>query len=71
MYMNRECLGCGSKVSDQFARVYGDNEDNVHRCMSCIDPDDGGRSLLRHGAAAYENIEEVEERMIAPRMEYK
>ena len=69
MYMNKECLGCGSTVSDQFARVYGDNEDNVHRCMECVDPEDGGRSLLRHGGGAYKELEEIEKRMAAPRME--
>lgn len=69
MYMNNECLGCGGIVSDQFARVYGDNNDEVHRCMNCVDPDEGGRSLLRHGGGAYKNLDEIEKRMAAPRME--
>jgi len=68
MKMNHKCEGCGSTVSDKFAQVYGDNNNTVHRCMECIDPEDGGRSLLRQGAAAYEDLETVENRMVAPRM---
>lgn len=29
------CRNCGSHVTDQFARVFGDNEDTVHSCMGC------------------------------------
>lgn len=52
MKMNERCNGCGSTVSDRFAKVFGDDEDEVHHCMNCINLDEGGRSALRHGAAA-------------------
>jgi hypothetical protein len=26
---------CGNSVSEQFARVFGDNNDDVHACYSC------------------------------------
>ena len=53
MLMNKTCENCGSTVSDQFARVYGDNNDEVHRCMECVDPEEGGRTVLRRGAGAF------------------
>lgn len=30
-----ECQNCGAMVSDDFARVFGDNDDQVHRCPEC------------------------------------
>jgi len=29
------CENCGSFVTPQFARVFGDNEDDVYGCPSC------------------------------------
>lgn len=29
------CLNCGLTVTSQFARVFGDNNDDVHGCPSC------------------------------------
>jgi hypothetical protein len=29
------CTTCGRHVSDRFARVFGDNEDEVHGCPAC------------------------------------
>ena len=69
MKMNHTCKGCGATVSDNFARVYGDNDNVVHRCMDCVDSQDGGRSILRHGGAAYEDQDEVEYRMKSPRFD--
>lgn len=51
----RECENCGSSVSDQFARVFGDNENRIHGCPFCesltackegcaADPDSDSRS---------------------------
>ncbi|KAB1185824.1 MULTISPECIES: hypothetical protein [Haloferax] len=31
----RECEYCGSHVTHNFCRVYGDSEDRVHRCREC------------------------------------
>jgi hypothetical protein len=28
-------MNCGGHVSHRFARVFGDNEDNVHNCPRC------------------------------------
>jgi len=30
-----ECVTCGSHVTEQFARVFGDNSDVVRRCIEC------------------------------------
>lgn len=32
-----ECQGCGGHVSDDFARVFGDNADEVYNCLTCSD----------------------------------
>lgn len=29
------CTNCGAHVTDSFARVFGDNEDTVTKCMAC------------------------------------
>ena len=29
------CVSCGSRVTRQFARVFGDNGDVVHACPEC------------------------------------
>ena len=29
------CNNCGAHVTVQFARVFGDNNDNVDRCLAC------------------------------------
>ncbi|WP_449289566.1 DUF7563 family protein [Natronomonas salsuginis] len=29
------CEQCGNSVSEQFARVFGDNSNTVHACYSC------------------------------------
>ncbi|ELZ90444.1 hypothetical protein C441_12866 [Haloferax sulfurifontis ATCC BAA-897] len=29
------CLNCGSHVTRDFRRVYGDREDRAHRCHEC------------------------------------
>jgi len=36
------CACCGAAVSEQFARVFGDNSDQVHRCLNCLEKQDGG-----------------------------
>lgn len=42
------CHNCGSHVTADFARVYGDNDGNVYACPRCV------RAIaeLRDGAAA-------------------
>lgn len=58
-----ECKGCGSSVSATFARVYGDNNDEVQRCINCVDQDEGGRRILRCGGGAIKDKNEVIRRM--------
>lgn len=29
------CRNCDSHVTEQFARVFGDNQDHVHNCIDC------------------------------------
>lgn len=52
-----ECMSCGGFVSDDYARVFGDNQNNVFDCRSCRtdrrrsdkkkEDDDGEQVLLR------------------------
>jgi hypothetical protein len=58
----KTCLYCDGKVSPAYARVYGDNNNKVHRCPSCIGSD-GGKALLKRGAAAGRDIEVIKEQM--------
>lgn len=60
-----KCENCDSKLMPQFARVYGDNDGNVYRCIHCVDRNNGGASILRHGGGAIENPNEVKRRMKA------
>jgi hypothetical protein len=59
------CENCDSRLSKRFAKVYGDNDGVVHRCIHCVDPDKGGRSILRHGGGAIRDMDEIERRMTA------
>lgn len=63
MMMSKTCERCGSAVSDQFARVFGNNESKVFRCMNCVVLEEGGRSALRNGGAAVRNMEEINDRI--------
>jgi hypothetical protein len=47
----RQCRNCGSKVSDQYRRCLGDNQDIVHECPRCPS-EDTGHARRRNGAAA-------------------
>lgn len=66
MHMGRTCNGCDGPVSDQFARVYGDNNNEVYRCLNCVE----ARTTLRHAGGAYEDEEEIERRMDAPHIHF-
>ena len=58
-----QCQNCETQLSNQFAKVYGNEDGTVYRCIHCVDPDKGGRSILRHGGGAIKDMEEVERRM--------
>ncbi|WP_432765124.1 DUF7563 family protein [Halobaculum marinum] len=42
-----DCLHCGTHVTQRFARVFGDENGNVHRCQAC----DSSPRLSRGSAA--------------------
>lgn len=52
-----KCMSCGGFVTDNYARVFGDNDDNVFDCRNCRtdrrlgdadeEEDDDGKVLLR------------------------
>lgn len=46
-----ECLDCGARVGDAFARVLGDNDGRVHACPDCTE----SWSDLHYEAAGLEN----------------
>lgn len=64
-----KCKNCESQLTNRFARVYGNEYGEVFRCIHCVDPDEGGRSILRHGGAAIEDMKEVQERMFSRTLE--
>lgn len=35
--LGRRCRNCGTHVTPDFARVFGDNQDRVYRCHECAD----------------------------------
>lgn len=37
-----ECTNCGSFVTSNFARVLGNNEGVVERCVECLNGEDSG-----------------------------
>ncbi|MGZ0745713.1 DUF7563 family protein [Haloparvum sp. AD34] len=41
------CLNCGAHVSTDFARTFGDDDNQVHRCQSC-----DSRGRIQRGSAA-------------------
>ncbi|WP_135536978.1 DUF7563 family protein [Halostella pelagica] len=43
---NRQCRNCGAYVSNQFARVFGNNQNRVYACLDCSTTRD-----LREGVA--------------------
>ena len=53
------CLGCGGHVSEQFRRVFGDNDDRAHACRQCV----GQEALLNGAAADPTNSQTTEERV--------
>jgi hypothetical protein len=44
----QQCQNCGDHVTTRFARVFGDNEDEVWACLSCTT----GTDILSGGAVA-------------------
>lgn len=34
-HADNQCDNCNSYVTQQFARVFGDNDNTVHACISC------------------------------------
>jgi hypothetical protein len=34
--MTEVCQNCSNEVSDTFARVFGDNQNDVHACHGCL-----------------------------------
>ncbi|MCO8254705.1 hypothetical protein NKF26_12935 [Haladaptatus sp. AB618] len=51
---SRRCLNCGGFVTARFARVFGDNTDEVHGCIACLD-----RSAVRAGNACATEDDEL------------
>jgi hypothetical protein len=49
------CLGCGESITERFARVFGDNNDEVHACYDCENYD-----AITNGAASDRQIATVE-----------
>jgi DNA-directed RNA polymerase subunit N (RpoN/RPB10) len=41
---SRRCSSCGAHVSHDFARVFGDNGNNVENCLSCSTTRELGQS---------------------------
>jgi hypothetical protein len=46
------CENCDGHVTEQYARVVGDNDDTVHACPACAT-----QRAIYHGAAAQLDVE--------------
>jgi len=46
-----DCGYCGSHISDDFRRVFGDADGEVHRCLSC-----DSRPRIQAGSAAGKSV---------------
>lgn len=62
MKMSKNCENCGEPVSDDFARVMGDNDNNVYHCYNCIE-NGAEKEIIRRGGAAYEELQIAESRL--------
>ncbi|WP_425604691.1 DUF7563 family protein [Halobellus ordinarius] len=45
------CLHCGSHVSSDFARTFGDEDGRAHRCLAC-----DSRARIQKGSAAGRSV---------------
>ncbi len=52
------CRGCGSHLSDSYARVLGDQDGTIHRCLHCDSP----QARVR-GSTAGVDVEEVSDKV--------
>ena len=59
----KECKNCGNMVTNRFARVYGDNQNNIKRCLNCLGNGEESKKFLRYGGGAIEDEEVMAERM--------
>ena len=48
----QECQRCGTRVSEDFRRVFGDADSRVYCCKQCLTGHVSWRSLVEQGAAA-------------------
>lgn len=46
-----ECRGCGAHVTEQFARVFGNNQNHVYGCPECCE-----QTELFNGVAAIQKV---------------
>jgi hypothetical protein len=50
-YSDRRCRNCGSFITPDFARVFGNNDDEVFGCFSCL-----SATAVKNGAARDERL---------------
>lgn len=62
--MSQQCRTCGNHVTDQFARVCGDNDDVVHHCPECASEGD-----IVDGAAAIPERKDTRTRQGEPALQ--
>ena len=48
-YSDRRCRNCGSFITPDFARVFGNNDDEVFGCFDCL-----SATAVKNGAARAE-----------------
>lgn len=54
-----ECVTCGNHVTEQFARVFGDNRDVVRHCIACSRAADLDESTGREDPGGREDSYEL------------
>jgi hypothetical protein len=53
------CANCGAPVTKRFARVYGDNDDTVYGCRSCMQQNEIDRGWAAHPEPEARRVEAV------------
>jgi len=57
MKASEKCENCGSIVTNQFAKVFGDQNDTIHHCPDCLKDMGINRQMMQNGAGAVTDLE--------------
>jgi len=65
----KDCQNCGNVVTDQFAKVYGDNSDTLQNCPDCIVKLGYRKEMIYRGGCATQDLEELHRKIASKQLE--